>query len=103
MHRHSHMCLPPGVPTRKFIFVSTHLSADCQVTFCGQIFLGLQEQPALVPGPFNVPLLRGLWSLLDGISGVLKGSWGVLVVMNPYLVCRVLTIIVELAAESSVL
>ena len=26
--------------------------------------------------PPNVPLLRALWSLLDGISGVLKGSWG---------------------------
>ena len=26
----------------------------------------------------NVPLLRALWSLLDGIWGSLKGSWGVL-------------------------
>ena len=29
-----------------------------------------------LPTPPNVPLLRGLWSLLDGICGVLKGSWG---------------------------
>ena len=28
----------------------------------------------LVPTPPNVPLLRALWSLLDGIWGVLKGS-----------------------------
>ena len=26
--------------------------------------------------PLNVPLLRALWSLLDGIWGSLKGSWG---------------------------
>ena len=26
----------------------------------------------------SVPLLRALWSPLDGIWGVLKGSWGVL-------------------------
>ena len=32
----------------------------------------------LQPRPPNVPLLRALWSLLDGISGLLKGSWGVL-------------------------
>ena len=31
------------------------------------------------PAPPNVPLLRALWSPLDGILGVLKGSWGVLV------------------------
>ena len=30
------------------------------------------------PTPPNVPLLRPLWSLLDGIGGSLKGSWGVL-------------------------
>ena len=30
------------------------------------------------PRPPNVPLLRALWSLLDGIWGFLKGSWGVL-------------------------
>ena len=28
--------------------------------------------------PPNVPLLRALWSLLDAILGLLKGSWGVL-------------------------
>ena len=32
-----------------------------------------------IPRPPNVPLLRALWSLLDGIWGSLKGSWGVLV------------------------
>ena len=32
-----------------------------------------------VPRPPNVPLLRALWSLLDGIWGVLKGSRGLLV------------------------
>ena len=31
-----------------------------------------------IPGP-NVPLLRALWSLLDGIWGILKGSSRVLV------------------------
>ena len=25
----------------------------------------------------HVPLLRGLWSLFDGIQGILKGSWGI--------------------------
>ena len=30
------------------------------------------------PTPPNVALLRALWSLLDGISGILKGGWGVL-------------------------
>ena len=28
--------------------------------------------------PSNLPLLRALWTPLDGIWGVLKGSWGVL-------------------------
>ena len=32
-----------------------------------------------IPTSLNVPLLRALWSLLDGIWGSLKGSWGVLV------------------------
>ena len=32
-----------------------------------------------IPRPPNVPLLRALWSLVDGTWGVLKGSWGVLV------------------------
>ena len=31
-----------------------------------------------IPRPPNVPLLRALWSLVDGICGVSKGSWGVL-------------------------
>ena len=30
----------------------------------------------LAPRPPNVPLLKALWSLLDGIWGVLKRSWG---------------------------
>ena len=30
------------------------------------------------PRPPNVPLLRTIWSLLDGIWGSLKGSWGLL-------------------------
>ena len=38
----------------------------------------LQGRLDLSPAPPNVPLLRALWSLLDGIRGVLKGSWGVL-------------------------
>ena len=40
---------------------------------------GLVSQDALagsVPRPPNVPLLRALWSLVYGIGGVLKGSWG---------------------------
>ena len=32
--------------------------------------------------PPKVPLLRALWSLLDGIKGALKGSWGVLGTSN---------------------
>ena len=36
-----------------------------------------------LPRPPNVPLLRALWSLLDGIWCVLKGSWGVLVSADP--------------------
>ena len=32
-----------------------------------------------VPRPPNVPLLRGLWCLLVGRRGILRGSWGVLV------------------------
>ena len=32
-----------------------------------------------IPRPPNVPLLRALWSLLDGTWGLLKGSSGVLV------------------------
>ena len=35
-----------------------------------------------VPRPPNVPPLRALQSLSDGICGLLKGSWGVLVVVN---------------------
>ena len=35
---------------------------------------------ASFPRPPNVALMRDLWSLLDGIGGVLKGSWGVVVV-----------------------
>ena len=31
----------------------------------------------ILPRPPNVPLLRGLRSLLVGIWGILKGSWGV--------------------------
>ena len=31
-----------------------------------------------VPRPPNVPLLRALWSLFDGIRRVLKACWGVL-------------------------
>ena len=31
-----------------------------------------------MPRPPNVPLLRALWSLFDGISGILEGSLGVL-------------------------
>ena len=34
-----------------------------------------------LPRPPNVPLLRALWSLLDSIRGVLKGSWGVVVIV----------------------
>ena len=30
-----------------------------------------------IPGPPNVPLRRALWSPLDGIWGILKGSWDV--------------------------
>ena len=37
-----------------------------------------------IPRPPNVPLLRAFWSLLDGIYGVLKGSWGVLVFRYHY-------------------
>ena len=37
----------------------------------------VQDLPRL-----NVPLLRALWSLLDGSWGVLEGSWGVLVGSN---------------------
>ena len=33
----------------------------------------------LLPAPSNVPLLRALWFVVDGIVGLLKGSWGVLV------------------------
>ena len=33
----------------------------------------------LLPTPPNIPLLRALWSVLDGTWGLLKGSWGVLV------------------------
>ena len=33
----------------------------------------------LLPTPPNVPLFRALWSLLDGIWGSLRRSWGVLV------------------------
>ena len=29
-----------------------------------------------MPRPPNVPLLRAIWSLLDGIWGLLKGSGG---------------------------
>ena len=32
-----------------------------------------------LPRPPNVPPCRALWSLLGGIWGPLKGSWGVLV------------------------
>ena len=32
-----------------------------------------------LPRPPNVSLFRALWSLLDGMCGVLNGSWGVLV------------------------
>ena len=32
-----------------------------------------------VPRPRNVPLLRALWSLFVGISGILASNWGVLV------------------------
>ena len=43
------------------------------------------KHPALyelwpLPRPPNVPPLRALWSLLDGICGILKGSWEVLVI-----------------------
>ena len=31
-----------------------------------------------IPRPPNVPLLRALWSVLDGIWGLLKGSLGIL-------------------------
>ena len=37
------------------------------------------EHIATFLDPPNVPLLRPLWSLLDGIWGVLKSSSGVLV------------------------
>ena len=38
------------------------------------------EDFLVIPGPRNVPLLKALWSPRDGRRGVLKGSWGVLVV-----------------------
>ena len=36
----------------------------------------LELESVLLPRPPNVPLLRALWSLLDGIWGLLKGSLG---------------------------
>ena len=41
-------------------------------------YQGRTTEAALPPRPPNVPLLRALWSLLDGIWGISKGSWGVL-------------------------
>ena len=38
---------------------------------------GTIPKAAYGPRPPNVPLLRALWSLLDGIRGSLKASWGV--------------------------
>ena len=37
------------------------------------------RDPSIVPTPPNVPLLKALWSLVDGFWGSLKGSGGVLV------------------------
>ena len=34
------------------------------------------------PRPHDAPLLRALWSLLDGIWAVLLGSWGVLMYVD---------------------
>ena len=42
-------------------------------------FLQHRFQAYSLPRAPNIPLLRALWSLLDGTWGVLKGSWGVLV------------------------
>ena len=39
----------------------------------------LNPQERDLPTPPNVPLLRALWPLLDGIGGRLKSTWGVLV------------------------
>ena len=38
-----------------------------------------KRKRSCMPRPPNRPLLRALWYLLDGICGVLKASWGVLV------------------------
>ena len=37
-----------------------------------------------MPRPPNLPLFRALGSLYDGILGVVKGSWGVLVSIRNY-------------------
>ena len=36
------------------------------------------HREAVTCTPSNVPVLRALWPLFDGILGILKGSWGVL-------------------------
>ena len=36
----------------------------------------------LLPRPPNAPLLRALWCVLVDIWGILKGSWGVLVLLS---------------------
>ena len=41
----------------------------------GASHIAVEHQNDL-PAPPNVPPLRALWSLLDGICGVVKGSWG---------------------------
>ena len=68
-------CLdPPGTGERCFeraLGAAYPARRDCTVRVEGQF-----KHPG--PGLPNVPLLVTLWSQLDVVWGVLKGSWGVL-------------------------
>ena len=51
---------------------------DTDVDIYIYIDIDMDVEVDIYLAPSNVPLLRAFWCLVDGIRGLLKGSWGVL-------------------------
>ena len=96
MHIHIYMAVPMRLMYYAYTYIYIHTqmhengyaSAYCtwasQAGTQGSDFRAAAQNLWLISighlrRPPNVPLLRALWSLLDGILGLLKGGWGVLV------------------------